>query len=1154
MRSLDANTAAAYIAYYFSEVCALYPITPSTPMGEMVDEWASKGIKNMFGSPVLVAEMQSEAGAAGALHGALSGGAFCSTFTASQGLLLMIPNMYKIAGEVMPTVFHVSARSLASHALSIFGDHQDVMATRSTGFSILASSSVQEALDLALVCHLASLRSSMPFLHFFDGFRTSHEIHKVDDISYDDIAPLIDWKYIKRHRERALNPNRPHLRGSAQNPDIYFQNMEASNPFIEAIPGIVEEEMKRVSSLTKREYSLFDYFGDRDAEYVIVIMGSGAECAEEAISYLNGRGEKFGLIKVRLYRPFSREHFLKKVPASCKKLAVLDRTRENPLYLDVSEALCATNKIVIGGRYGLGSKEFTPSMVGAIFDNLKEKSPKNHFTVGIVDDVTNHSLDISNVIDSGDRETVRCKFWGLGGDGTVGANKEAIKIIGDNTDKHVQGYFSYDSKKSFGITISHLRFGNRPIKSPYLIKRANYIACHNPSYVDRYDILEGIEKGGVFLLNSPWSLEEMEEKLPPSLKRKISENNVSFFNIDAKAIASAVGLGNRINMPMQVAFFKLSGIIPIEDAIKYLNDAIYKSYIKKGEEVVEKNKKAVEMALEKIERIDYPKGWKDLKEEEGESNDRPKFIREVFDVINRQKGDSLPVSKFEAGGIFPLSTTKYEKRGLTTYTPVWKAENCIQCNRCSFVCPHSVIRPFLMTEEERGKAPPGYKGIPAVGKDMEGLFFSIEIASMDCTGCGNCILECPAKEKALEPKAFSEVGRGQAALFEYARGIEKKDVAFPKYSVKGSQFEKPLFEFSGACGGCGETPYIKLLTQLYGSRLIVANATGCSSIYGGSAPSVPWTVNSKKEGPAWANSLFEDNAEYGFGMVLAMKKRRENLKGLVEEALEGDIDEGLKALFKSWLDNMDDGERAEEISSEILDVLEGTGSLKEIYERRDLFKKPSIWVVGGDGWAYDIGFGGLDHVIAMNEDINILVLDTEVYSNTGGQASKATPLGAIAKFAASGKKTMKKDLGIMMISYGNAYVASVALGADKNQVVKAFREAESYRGPSLIIGYSSCISHGIKGGMIRSQEVAKDAVEAGYWFNYRYDPRLKGSGKKAFMLDSGEPSFEVEKYLEGQTRYDYLMKKDPEMARKLHEELREFLKGKYQVLKKLSEE
>ncbi|MDH7516938.1 MAG: pyruvate:ferredoxin (flavodoxin) oxidoreductase [Candidatus Thermoplasmatota archaeon] len=1163
MKSIDGNTAAAHIAYAFSDVAAIYPITPSSPMGEEVDAWAAYGRKNIFDQVLKVVEMQSEGGAAGAVHGALSAGAFATTFTASQGLLLMIPNMYKIAGELMPCVFHVSGRAIAGQALSIFGDHQDVMAARATGFAIISSNSVQEVMDLALVSHLSTLRASVPFLHFFDGFRTSHEIQKIEMIDYDDLAKLVDWDAIKKHRERALNPEHPHLRGSAQNPDIYFQVNEAANKFYQAVPGIVEEEMRKVEKLTGRAYHLFDYVGAPDAERVIVMMGSGCEIVEETVGYLNKRGEKVGLIKVRLYRPFSVEHFLKVIPKTTKKIAVLDRTKEvtafgEPLYLDVCSVLHDHNIDiqVVGGRYGLGSKDFTPTMAKAVFDNLKLVSPKNHFTVGIDDDVTHSSLPLGEQIDTAPEGLIRCKFWGIGGDGTVGANKDAIKIIGDNTDMYVQGYFAYDSKKSGGVTMSHLRFGRSPIHSSYLIDKADYIACHQPSYVDKYDLLEGIREGGIFVLNSPWTLHEMEKYLPNSLKRTIAQKKLRFYNIDAVKIAEELALGGRINMIMQTVFFKLSNVIPINDAVKYLKDAIAKTYEKKGQKVIEMNWKAVDAALEGLQEIKYPSSWKDLQPEKKIARDEPEFVTKVMRPMLAQQGDKLPVSVFTPGGIFPPGTTKYEKRGVAINVPEWIMDKCIQCNQCAMVCPHAAIRPVLVTQDELRKAPKGFEAKKAVGKEAEGLFFRIQVYPEDCMGCGNCADICPAKEKALVMKPLATQKDKQVPLQQYVETIPVRSGGFDKFSVKGSQFQKPLFEFSGACAGCGETPYLKTITQLFGDRMIIANATGCSSIWGGSAPSVPFTVNEKGHGPAWANSLFEDNAEYGFGMVLATMQRREKLADLIKQAIDKSTGE-LKEVFSLWLQNMHDAEKSKEYGDRIKSLLEKNHSdvlLKQIWEMRDMLTRKSIWAVGGDGWAYDIGYGGLDHVIAMNEDINILVFDTEVYSNTGGQSSKATPMGSIAKFAESGKKTKKKDLGLMAMSYGYVYVASVAMGANKNQFIKALQEAESYRGPSLIIAYAPCINHGIIKGMGKTQEEEKLAVECGYWPLYRYDPRLAAQGKNPFQLDSKEPNGKVHDFLMGEVRYAALTKTFPEEAKRLHKELEESIVARYKMYKAMAEQ
>ncbi len=1155
IKSVDGNTAAAHVAYAFSDVAAIYPITPSSPMGEVVDEWAAEGRKNIFGQILKVQEMQSEGGAAGAVHGALATGAFCSTYTASQGLLLMIPNMYKISGELMPCVFHVSGRAIAGQALSIFGDHQDVMAARATGFAIIASGSIQEINDIALVAHLSSIRASVPFLHFFDGFRSSHEIQKIEMINYQDIPPLVDWEMIKKHRKRALNPEKPHLRGSAQNPDIYFQVNEAANKYYQSVPKIVEEEMEKVGKLTGRTYHLFDYFGAPDAERIIVMMGSGAEAAEEAVNYLLKRDEKVGLIKVRLYRPFSVPHFLETVPETVKRIAILDRTKESgsygePLYVDISAVFQHLDKSVtiVGGRYGLGSKDFTPSMAKAVFDNLKMNEPKNNFTVGIVDDVTFTSLPITEEIDATPDGVVQCKFWGLGGDGTVGANKDAIKIIGDNTDMYVQGYFAYDAKKSAGVTVSHLRFGKDPIKSTYLIKHADYIACHNPSYVDKYDLLEGVKEGGTFVLNAPWTFEDLEKHLPNSLKKIIADKNLKFYTIDAVGIAESVGLGGRINMVMQTAFFKLSKVLPVDDAVAYLKEAIDETYRKKGKDIVEKNWKAVDSAIEKINEISYPESWSALEPDKLKETNDPDFVKNVMKPMLAMQGDKLPVSAFTPGGIFPTGTTKYEKRGVAIHVPEWQIEHCIQCNQCAMVCPHAAIRPVLLTDEELKFAPEGFTAKKAVGKDVEELSFRIQIYPLDCVGCGNCADICPSKEKALIMKTF-ESQLNQVPKQKYSEKIPIRSAGFDRFSVKGSQFQQPLLEFSGACAGCGETSYLKLITQLYGERMIIANATGCSSIWGGSAPSVPFTVNSDGHGPSWANSLFEDNAEYGFGMVLSITQRRNKLADLIREAIDKNLVSGkTKEAFEKWLEFKDDAEGSKEWGNKIKSSLENNHSdklLNQIWEEKTMLTKKSIWSVGGDGWAYDIGFGGLDHVIAMNEDINILVFDTEVYSNTGGQSSKATPIGSVAKFAASGKKTKKKDLGVMAMNYGYVYVTSVAMGASKNQLVKAVKEAESYPGPSLIIAYAPCINHGIRAGMGKTQNEEKLAVESGYWTLYRYDPRLTEEGKNPFQLDSKEPNGTLREFIMGEIRYNSLTRTFPKEAERLHKKLEEDVNNRY---------
>jgi pyruvate-ferredoxin/flavodoxin oxidoreductase len=1161
IKSVDGNTAAAHVAYAFSDVAAIYPITPSSPMGEVVDEWAAQGRKNIFSQTLKVQEMQSEGGAAGAIHGALSVGAFCSTFTASQGLLLMIPNMYKISGELMPCVFHVSARALAGQALSIFGDHQDVMAARATGFAQIASGSIQEINDLALVAHLSTIRASIPFLHFFDGFRSSHEIQKIELLDYEDIPSLVDWDRIKNHRERALNPEKPHLRGTAQNPDIYFQVTEAANKFYQAVPKIVEEEMEKVNKLTGRSYHLFDYMGAPDADRIIIMMGSGAEAAEETVEYLNNKGEKVGLVKVRIYRPFSVPHFLAVIPDTVKRIAVLDRTKENgsygePLYLDVSAVYQHQMKeiTIVGGRYGLGSKDLTPSMVKAVFDNLKMNEPKNNFTVGIIDDVAFTSLPIKEEIDATPEGLVQCKFWGLGGDGTVGANKDAIKIIGDNTDMFVQGYFAYDAKKSAGVTVSHLRFGKVPIKSTYLIKDADYIACHNPSYVDKYDLLEGIKEGGTFVLNTSWTLKEMENCLSNSLKKTIAEKKLKFYTIDAVKIAEKVGLGGRINMIMQTAFFKLSKVLPVDEAISYLKDAIKKTYGKKGKDIVEMNWKAVDAALDNINEITYPDSWAQLEPEKPLETDLPDFIKNVMCPMTAMHGDKLPVSAFKPAGIFPTGTTKYEKRGVAINVPEWQMEHCIQCNQCAMVCPHAAIRPALVTDDELKKAPEGFVAKKAVGRGVEGLSFRIQVYPEDCVGCGNCADICPSKEKALIMKPYA-TQVNQIPNQKYAVTIPIRCGDFDKYSVKGSQFQQPLLEFSGACAGCGETPYLKLITQLFGDRMIIANATGCSSIWGGTAPAIPFTVNKDGHGPAWANSLFEDNAEYGFGMVLATIQRRNKLADLIKEAKEKQSGE-LKEAFEGWLNNKDNADGSKEWGNKIKAILEKNHSdkiLNEIWEERRMLTKKSIWSVGGDGWAYDIGYGGLDHVIAMMEDINILVFDTEVYSNTGGQSSKATPIGSVAKFAASGKKTKKKDLGLMAMTYGYVYVTSVAMGANKNQLIKALKEAESYPGPSLVIAYAPCINHGIKGGMGKTQNEEKLAVESGYWPLYRYDPRLAEEGKNPFQLDYKEPNGTLHDFIMGEVRYNVLTRSFPEEAKRLHKKLEEDVNNRYKKYKAMAE-
>ncbi len=1178
MMSIDGNTAAAHVAYAFSDVAAIYPITPSSPMGEIADAWAAHGRKNLFGQPLQVTEMQSEAGAAGAVHGSLVAGALTTTFTASQGLLLMIPNMYKIAGELLPGVFHVSARALASHALSIFGDHSDVMATRQTGFALLASASVQEAIDLGIVAHISALQAKVPFVHFFDGFRTSHEISKVDVVPYEDMAKLMPWDAVEMFRQRAMNPEHPHLRGTAQNPDVYFQNREASNKYYNATPGIIAEVMQQVSELTGRTYHLFDYVGAPDAERVVVSMASSCAVIEETVNYLNDRGEKIGLLKVRLYRPWSTDHFLQTLPDSVKKIAVLDRTKEpgslgEPLYLDVSAAVGEMRHPprVVGGRYGLGSKDFTPAMVKAVFDNLAEASPKNGFTVGIEDDITHISLPVPPEMDATPEGTIQCKFWGLGSDGTVGANKSAIKIIGDNTDLYAQGYFAYDSKKSGGITISHLRFGPKPIRSSYLVKTADYIACHNPAYVEKYDLLAGIKEGGTFVLNCAWNQEEIDEHLPAALKRTIAEKKLDFYAIDAVQIAADVGLGGRINMIMQTVFFKLAGVLPVDEAIAHLKDAIKKTYGRKGDKVVQMNYDGVDAAMDpnNLLKVDVPDSWTKATGAPGKPA-MPDWVLEVMRPMVLQDGDQLPVSAFGAeldgsyqwtgpDGSFPVATTQYEKRGVAIRVPEWIPENCIQCNQCAFVCPHATIRPFLVTEDEENAGPEGFGTLDAMGKGMEGYGFRIQVDPLDCVGCGNCVDVCPGKkgEKALAMKPLDSQ-LDQQPLYNYALTLPVRDTLMNWETVKGIQFRQPLFEYHGACPGCGETPYVKLATQIAGDRMMIANATGCSSIYGGSAPAVPYCTNPEGHGPTWANSLFEDNAEYGFGMVLALNARRDRLARLVTEAIDGtEASDELKAAMNAWLDGRNDAEASKTAGRTMSQLLENESKtserLAEIYGMRDLYTKKSVWVIGGDGWAYDIGYGGLDHVAAMNQDINILVLDTEVYSNTGGQSSKATPTGSVAKFAASGKKTKKKDLGRMLMTYGYVYVASVSMGANKNQCLKAFLEAETYPGPAVIIAYSPCINQGLKAGMGKTQEEEKRAVEAGYWPLYRYDPRLAEEGKNPFQLDMKDPTGNFRDFLMGEVRYASLHQSFPEEAEKLHKQLEKEYTERYETYKALAE-
>ena len=1174
MMTIDGNTAAAHVAYAFTDVAAIFPITPSTTMAEVVDEWAAQGKKNIFGQTVNVVEMQSEAGAAGTFHGSLQAGALTTTFTASQGLLLMLPNMYKVAGELLPGVFHVSARAIASQALSIFGDHQDVMAARMTGCVMLAAGSVQEVADLAPVSHLAAIRGRLPFVNFFDGFRTSHEIQKVEVLDYTDYAEMLDKEALKEFRSRALTPNNPVTRGTAQNSDIYFQTREASNKFYNNIIPIVEEYMAKMEEKTGRSYGLFNYYGAEDAKEIIVAMGSVTEAIEETIDELNARGEKYGLVKVHLFRPFSVEHLLKVIPQSVEKICVIDRTKEpgsngEPLYLDVCSAFYGKENApkIVGGRYGLASKDVTPSDIKAVFDNLKKEDSKNFFTVGIEDDVTFTSIPVEEELRIATPGTVRCKFWGLGSDGTVGANKQAIKIIGENTDKYVQAYFAYDSKKSGGVTMSHLRFGDTPIRSTYLIDEADYIACHVQAYVNQYDLLKGLKKGGNFVLNTIWSEEEIERKLPAKMKRYIAENEINFYTVNATKIAAEIGLGRRINMIMQSAFFKLAEIIPQEEATEYLKASIKKAYGKKGEKVVNMNYEAVEAGMNSLVKINVPENWKTATEESKvETKEVTDFVKNIMNPMNALEGDKLPVSAFNGleDGTFPAGTAAYEKRGVATDVPEWNMSKCIQCNQCAFVCPHACIRPVLVTDEELAKAPAGFETKKATGKTLAGLNYRIQVSTLDCTGCNNCVDICPAPGKALEMKPLGTQVEKEVSNWEFSvsKEVSNKEHLTPGKTVKDSQFKQPLIEFSGACAGCGETPYIKLVTQLFGDRMMIANATGCSSIWGGSAPSTPYTKNHEGKGPAWANSLFEDNAEFGYGMFLAADQMRKKIASNMESLISMDIAEEYKEVFKNWLENKDNGELSKVSSREVEAILaennieneEAKVLVEEIKERADFLVKRSQWILGGDGWAYDIGYGGLDHVLASGQDVNVLVFDTEIYSNTGGQSSKSTPAAAMAKLAASGKKTKKKDLGRMMMSYGNVYVAQVAIGADKNQVVKAMLEAEAHNGPSIIIAYSTCISHGLKKGMGFSIRNMEEAVKAGYWHLYRYNPELKEQGKNPFSLDSKEPQGSFRDFIMDQVRYAAIAKQFPEQAEELFQMTEEHARQKYAELKKLAEQ
>ena len=1155
MRTMDGNEAAAYISYAFTEVAGIYPITPSSPMAEQVDVWSAGGKENLFGQPVQLVEMQSEHGAAGAMHGALEAGALATSYTASQGLLLMIPAMYRMAGQLMPGVLHVSARTVGTHAFSIFGDHSDVMACRQTGFAMLSTGSVQEVMDLAGVAHLAAIEGSVPFLHFFDGFRTSHELQNIEIMSYEALDALLDREALDRFRKKSLNPERPVQRSTVQNPDVFFQAREACNPYYDRLPSIVSRYMEKISAVTGRRYGLFNYHGAPDAEHVVIAMGSVSGTLKEVVNYRNAQGEKEGFLQVCLYRPFSVEHFLAALPKSVRKISVLDRTKEagavgEPLFADICAAVCDLRLPVevYAGRYGLSSKDVTPSQMIAVFDNMRHAAPKNHFTVGITDDVTHRSLPVGEALETGDDDIVRCKFWGLGSDGTVGANKNSIKIIGDNTGMYAQAYFEYDTKKSGGITKSHLRFGRKPIHSAYLVSEADFVACHNPTYINKYDVVSELRQGGTLLLNCSWNPEELDARLSASVKRALAGKKIRFYIIDATLIAREIGLGNRTNTVLQAAFFKLSGVLPLEDAVRYVRDAIEKTYKAKGRVVLEMNCAAVDRGIADLVEIAVPASWAEAGDEASGSACSPSchsddklrdYVTNVLEPVNRLRGDDLPVSVFAdmADGTVPLGTSSFEKRGVAVHVPHWQPENCIQCNQCSYVCPHACIRPFLLTEEESGIAPEGFTAPKAKGKTLEGLRYRIQVDPLDCTGCSCCVLACPSKSKALSMEPLASQLQ-EMDNWNYLLALPPKKNPFNKFTVKGSQFEEPLLEFSGACAGCGETPYMKLMTQLFGERMIIANATGCTQAWGAACPNVPYTTGKRGFGPAFSNSLFENNAEFSLGMCLATRYQRERVRRYVEFLHKQSDDETLTRACHSWLSGYDANDDSIDRTDTLVAALEksalaATLEGRYVLANKEHLTKKSLWMYGGDGWAYDIGYGGLDHVLASGEDVNIMIVDTEVYSNTGGQSSKATPLGAVAQFAASGKKAAKKNLGLLAMQSGMVYVAQVAMGADPAQLLTVLREAESYPGPSLIIAYAPCIAHGIVKGMAYAQEESRLAVQSGYWHLYRFDPRKKAKGKNPFSLDSKEPSKPLRDFLHNEVRFTALARMFPERAEEL---------------------